>query len=163
MTEDGIRDALVSKLAISPDKVKVARPRRIFVTVDADRFEKILDFSVKDLGFTILCTITGLDNGQTLGFIYHLTRQDGITLNIQFDVPRDNPTINTVTRHFPSAEIYERELIDLLGARVEGLGKGIRYPLPDDWPKDQYPLRKDWVPSKKNKGQMNIPEETKDA
>jgi Ni,Fe-hydrogenase III component G len=49
-----------------------------------------------------------------------------------------------VTDRFPSAHIYERELIDLLGAKVEGLPPGNRYPLTDDWPKDQYPLRKDW-------------------
>ena len=45
---------------------------------------------------------------------------------------------------FPAAHIYERELVDLLGAKVEGLPPGNRYPLPDDWPEVQYPLRKDW-------------------
>ena len=45
---------------------------------------------------------------------------------------------------FPAAEIYERELIDLLGAKVAGLPEGKRYPLPDDWPAGEYPLRKDW-------------------
>ena len=38
----------------------------------------------------------------------------------------------------------ERELMDLLGAKVEGLPAGKRYPLSDDWPTDEYPLRKDW-------------------
>ena len=32
----------------------------------------------------------------------------------------------------------------MLGIKVEGLVPGRRYPLPDDWPKGQYPLRKDW-------------------
>jgi membrane-bound hydrogenase subunit beta len=26
------------------------------------------------------------------------------------------------------------------------LPEGFRYPLPDDWPANQYPLRKDWSP-----------------
>jgi Ni,Fe-hydrogenase III component G len=47
---------------------------------------------------------------------------------------------------FVGAEIYERELVDLLGVKVEGLPSGNRYPLMDDWPKDQFPLRKDWKP-----------------
>ncbi len=52
--------------------------------------------------------------------------------------------LKTITDYFSSAEIYERELVDLLGVRVEGLKEGKRYPLPDDWPAGQYPLRKDW-------------------
>jgi Ni,Fe-hydrogenase III component G len=32
----------------------------------------------------------------------------------------------------------------MLGVNVEGLPEGKRYPLPDDWPDGQYPLRKDW-------------------
>ena len=28
--------------------------------------------------------------------------------------------------------------------QVQGLPPGNRYPLPDDWPQGQYPLRKDW-------------------
>jgi Ni,Fe-hydrogenase III component G len=34
--------------------------------------------------------------------------------------------------------------MDLLGAQVEGLPAGRRYPLPEDWPQGEYPLRKDW-------------------
>jgi Ni,Fe-hydrogenase III component G len=37
--------------------------------------------------------------------------------------------------------------MDLLGIKVEGLPEGRRYPLPDNWPQGQYPLRKDWDPS----------------
>ena len=45
---------------------------------------------------------------------------------------------------FPGAELYERELVDMFGISVEGLPAGNRYPLPDDWPQGQHPLRKDW-------------------
>lgn len=142
--EEAIRQKLVERFPFLADKVRATRPRRIFALVEAKDFENVLVFAIQELGFTILCTITGLDDGPTLGFVYHITRQDGITLNIQYDVPKENPVINTVTKYFPPAEIYERELIDLLGARVEGLGEGVRYPLPDDWPAGEYPLRKDW-------------------
>jgi len=59
--------------------------------------------------------------------------------------------IKTITDIFPPADIYERELEDLLGAKVDGLGDGKRYPLPDDWPKGEYPLRKDWKAANKKK------------
>jgi len=110
-------------------------------------------YAVKEQGFSFLCTITGLDEGEYLSFIYHLAGKDGVVLNIKTKALKDKESIKTVTGYFPSAAIYERELIDLLGAKVEGLPEGIRYPLPDDWPAGQYPLRKDWdasVLEKKN-------------
>ena len=61
-------------------------------------------------------------------------------------VPKDEPVLQTVTGYFPAAELYEREMVDLLGMQVQGLPPGTRYPLPDGWPAGQYPLRKDWKP-----------------
>ena len=58
--------------------------------------------------------------------------------------PRANPHLPTITGVFPGAEPYERELADLLGITIDGLAPGRRYPLPDDFPAGQYPLRKDW-------------------
>ena len=66
-------------------------------------------------------------------------------LSVKTSVPKNRPVIKTVTSYFLSADVYERELIDLLGAKVEGLPAGNRYPLTDDWPVGQYPLRKDWT------------------
>jgi Ni,Fe-hydrogenase III component G len=65
-------------------------------------------------------------------------------LNLTVAVPKENPVLQTVMGYFPPAETYERELIDLLGMKVEGLPPGSRYPLPEGWPEGQYPLRKDW-------------------
>ena len=144
MTEEEIVKQLVGQFPFLQDKIRVQRERRIFASVEMQNFEAIFVFAMRELDFTILCTITGLDNGATLGLIYHMARIDGITLNIQTEVPKENPVIQTMTKYFSCAEIYERELIDLLGARVEGLGEGERYPLPDNWPKGEYPLRKDW-------------------
>lgn len=148
--EEQILQSLVATFPQLRDHIRVARVRRIFATVDALKFDEMLSYAIEKLGFVILCTITGLDNGATLGFVYHLGRLDGIALSIQIDVPKDNPVIRTITRYFSCAEIYERELIDLLGAKVEGLGKGIRYPLPDNWPVGEYPLRKDWKMAEKS-------------
>jgi Ni,Fe-hydrogenase III component G len=67
-----------------------------------------------------------------------------ILINLKTSAPKENPQIKSITQYFPSAEIYERELVDLFGAKVEGLAPGNRYPLTDDWPPGEYPLRKDW-------------------
>ena len=50
----------------------------------------------------------------------------------------------TVLAAFPGAMSYERELEDVLGIKIQGLPPGRRYPLAEDFPVGQYPLRKDW-------------------
>jgi len=95
------------------------------------------------MDFSILCAITGLDQGATLGVMYHLARQNGTVLTLLAAVPKEAPILQSVTDYFPAADVYEREMVDLLGMDVRGLPQGSRYPLPDDWPKNVYPLRKD--------------------
>jgi NADH-quinone oxidoreductase subunit C len=41
--------------------------------------------------------------------------------------------------------------MDLFGFKVEGLAMGNRYPLTDDWPRDAFPLRKDYAKEDKIK------------
>jgi len=84
------------------------------------------------------------DEGEDLGFLYHVADESGIILCLHTRAPKADPRIVSVSDRFPSAHIYERELVDLFGAKVEGLPPGNRYPLPDGWPEGQYPLRKDW-------------------
>ena len=143
-----IQQELIKKLKYLEGSVKTPRPRRISVDVGLENFMQVFDFAVKQLKFDHLCTITGLDEQERLSFIYHLARVcgEGFTLSIRTSAPKQNPVIKTVMPYFPGAEIYEREIMDLLGAKVEGLPEGNRYPLTDDWPKDEFPLRKDWKP-----------------
>ena len=142
--EEEIQQSLVAKFGYLADKVKVPRARRISAEVTAEKFTEVFESLISGFGFIILCTITGLDDGETIGIMYHLARQDGILLNLKRSVPKTTPVVSTVMKYFPGSEIYERELVDMLGVVVEGLPAGPRYPLPDGWPAGQYPLRKDW-------------------
>jgi Ni,Fe-hydrogenase III component G len=142
--EEEIQQELVKNFNFLEGKIRIQKVRRIFVDVPTDKFEEVLKFLMNKIAFNILCTMTGLDEGITLGFIYHLARKDGIVINVKISVPKDNPKIKTIIDYFPAAVIYEREVVDLFGAKVEGLPEGSRYPLPDGWPEGQYPLRKDW-------------------
>lgn len=144
--EEGIKQALIRQFGFLEGRIVSPRPRRIFVEVGADRFREVFEFAAASMHFSHLCTITGLDDGESLSFIYHLAHDEGVLLNIKTSVPKDRSAITTVTPIFPGAEIYEREAMDLLGVKVEGLPPGFRYPMPDDFPQDQFPLRKDWKP-----------------
>ena len=142
--EQEVKQELISKFAIPEDKIVVQRARRIFADVPIERFREILGHVINNMKFDSLGTITGIDDGPMLGAIYHMARQDGTVLSLRIHTPRANPVIKTITDLYPAATMYERELVDLLGIKVEGLPKGDRYPLTDDWPLDEHPLRKDW-------------------
>ncbi len=144
--EENLKQELIKKFSYLDGKITVQRIRRIYVDVELTHFREVFEFAVLKMNFNLLCTITGLDEGATLSFIYHLSNEAGIMLNIKTSAPKDNPDIETVTNYFPQADAYERELVDLFGANVSGLVPGLRYPLTDDWPKDEHPLRKDWKP-----------------
>ncbi|MDO8535506.1 MAG: NADH-quinone oxidoreductase subunit C [Candidatus Omnitrophota bacterium] len=145
--EARIMQDLLNRFPYLNDKVRVQRDRRIYADVDYNKFTEVFEYLIQKLNFTFLCTITGLDEGEKISLIYHLTTQDGVMLNVKIGVPKDKPVVKTIIGYFRGAEVYERELEDLLGVKIEGLPEGLRYPLPDDWPKDQYPLRKDWKPN----------------
>jgi len=155
--EEQIAQELISRFNYLQDKVRVARQRRIFAEVSQEQFKEVFEYVQQRLGFTILCTITGLDEQETFGIIYHCAHDNGTMINIKTRIPKNNPVLATVTSYFPSADAYEREMIDLLGIKVQGLPEGLRYPLPDDWPADEHPLRKDWKPDRLSRHQTDRP------
>ena len=147
MSEEAtVQTELAGKFAFLQDRIRVQRARRIWADVPAEQFAEVFQHAVKGMNFCILCTITGLDQGEKLAAVYHLARENGTILNLTTTVPKDKPILQSVTNDFPAANCYERELIDLLGFEVQGLPEGPRYPLPDGWPAAQHPLRKDWTP-----------------
>lgn len=142
--EENCVKSLINKFDFMDGKCNIARERRIFAEVPAERFADVIGYAANDLKFGLLCTITGLDLGEDLQFIYHIADSNGIVLNLKLSVKKSDPVIRTVTGLFNGAMFYERELESMFGAKVEGLPEGRRYPLPDGWPDGQYPLRKDW-------------------
>ena len=57
-------------------------------------------------------------------------------------VSGDNPTIDSITRVWPSANFYEREVFDLFGVSFAGHPRLTRIMMPDNW--NGHPLRKDY-------------------
>jgi Ni,Fe-hydrogenase III component G len=142
--EEKIKQALEAKFNYIKGAVSVKRERRMALELQPANFAEVFDYLVKEAGFSGLLAITGMDEATVFAVIYHLTKEGRIVLNLKMRIPRENPSVKTVTPYFPAADAYERELADLLGIKVEGLPPDHRYPLPDNWPEGQYPLRKEW-------------------
>lgn len=54
----------------------------------------------------------------------------------------DNPTVDSITGVWPSANFYEREIFDLFGIQFAGHPRLTRIMMPDNW--EGHPLRKDY-------------------
>ena len=141
--EEKFKAQLEAKFGTVITEMTIQRKNRVWFEIPADRLPELMKFMKTEMGYDHLATITGFDGGETLGANYHLTDTHGV-ITAQAKTPRLNPHLPTVTGVFPGAEPYERELADLFGIKIDGLKPGRRYPLPDDFPTDQYPLRKDW-------------------
>jgi len=137
-----LKTVIAEKMGAAVSGIAVQRANRLWLDVKPESLNELLAF-MKGTGYIHIATITGMDFGEQLGAIYHLTDRR-MTVSITAKTPRTAPELPTVTGLFPGCEGYERELEDMFGIRINGLPPGRRYPLPDDFPADQHPLRKDW-------------------
>ncbi len=123
--------------------VNTAAPRRVWATVEDEK--AIITKLNKDYDFWHLATITGVENADNFEILYHLTQKGtGVLLTLSRKIALEGGSIESISDIFPSAAWYERELNDLFGIQVNNVPAGSRYPLPDEWPHDNHPLRKNW-------------------
>lgn len=138
-----ISDKLKNYLKDNVVEIKNPRERRIFLRVKREAFRETLEYLVNELGFKHLSTITGVDLGTEIELLYHMVLNDAVVLTVGFSVPKEKSTTRTITDLVPSAVLYEREVHELLGVDFEGHPNLIPLVLPEGWPKDVYPLRKE--------------------
>lgn len=138
-----ISDRLKEHLKDNIVEMKNPRESRIFLRVKKEAFRETLEYVVGNLGFKHLSTITGVDLGTEIELLYHMVLNDAIVLTLGFSVPKEKPTTRTITDLVPSAVLYEREVHEMLGVDFEGHPNLIPLVLPEGWPQDVYPLRKD--------------------
>ncbi len=97
-----------------------------------------------ELDFDYLFCLTGMDWGEELGVIYHLESIDkkhAVVVKVKTS-DRENPTLDTVSDIWRTAEFHEMEVFDFFGIRFNGHANMKRLFLPPEW--TGYPLRKDY-------------------
>jgi Ni,Fe-hydrogenase III component G len=118
-------------------------PRRVFVKIERQNLSDGMRLLKDKLGFTHLSTITGLDRGEFFELLYHLANENA-ALTVRTPVPRTDPDVPSICEVIPGAILYEREIQEMFGVVVKNIPDPRPLLLPDDWPAEQYPLRKDW-------------------
>ena len=163
--EEEIVKELCDKFPFLKDRIYVQKEKRIFTKeLSKEEFEQIIVFVHDEMDFYRSHHVIGTDEGENLGFLYIVSNNDNILLVLREIAPKSNPVINSICNLYPSIVLHERELVDLFGAVVEGLPEGPSYPLPDNWPKGNYPMRKEWNPKYLNKDTMTYePPQEKEA
>ncbi len=127
-------------------ETKTPEINRLDVAIDASN----LLSAVKAIATThwgYLAGMTGLDLGAEAGQIevlYHFCA-GGAVVTLRVSTPRDHASVPSICEVLPPASFYERELREMLGVEVVGLSNVDHLFLPDDWPDEVYPLRKDAV------------------
>lgn len=125
----------------------VQRKGRVFIKVKTDAYKEAMRHALEKWNTYHLSTISGVDLGDTIELLYHLhDPANKITITVRTEIPKSNPEIGTVSNIFPSALVYEREVYDLLGVTFVGHPNLKRLLLPEDFPENVHPLRKEWKP-----------------
>jgi len=99
--------------------------------------------------FYHLTTITGLDEGNTIGLFYHFWKGREF-LSIKTSIPKTNPDIDSLNEILPASLLYEAEVKDLVGVNFKGNPlMNRKLVLPDNYPAEAPPpLRKEANPEK---------------
>jgi len=105
---------------------------QLWVTLAKSNLLKALKILKNDFNSWRINTITAYDDGENICVIYHMTVSQQL-VNIKVKLPRKNPEIHSIANEFPSAQLYERDIHEMLGIHVVGMKDKSRLFLPDSY------------------------------
>lgn len=124
-------------------------PNRLDVTIRAENL-KLVVAALQAAKWGYLAAITGVDvppAGESEGQVEGLYQfcEGAAVLTLRVRVPYSAAEIDSICDLIPSATLYEREFIEMLGVTLRGTPSTARLLLADDWPDGIYPLRKSFT------------------
>jgi Ni,Fe-hydrogenase III component G len=132
---------------LEPRALKITEPgaHRADAYLDPGRLLPAVE-SLRKARWGFLTAITGLDDlkANEIEVLYHFVNGSAL-VNLRVRIPRDNASIPSVCGFIPAATFFERELSEMFGIKVLGTPNPDRLFLPDEWPTNAPPLRKDFV------------------
>ena len=119
---------------------------RLFVHVEPAAIKSICQFIFRDLDARYVISIGTDDRPYSGNFVVahnFAFDRDHLLCSVLCDLPAEKPSIDSVSEVIPAASWAEREMRDLVGIEPVGHKYLKRLVLPDGWPEDVHPLRKD--------------------
>ena len=144
MTREEILNSIKDKFGGRILKFYDKSAKRIYADVDRKDIPDIVRFVFKDLGarFNIA---TAIDNPENIEMMYHFDFDKlSLVFTIRTYVPKNDCVIDSILPIMKGAEWIEREIHELFGLEFRGHPNMKPLLLPDGWPKDKYPLRKEF-------------------
>ena len=135
-----IKDKLSEKIL----KVYQKSPRRTYIDLKPKDIPRATSFIFNDLKARFV-TASGVDTREHIEILYHFAfdKLDKV-ISLRTHLNRKNPEIESLTSIIRGAEWIEREIHELLGVNFRNHPNLKKLLLPDDWPKNKYPLRRDY-------------------
>ncbi|MFA6281733.1 MAG: NADH-quinone oxidoreductase subunit C [Candidatus Omnitrophota bacterium] len=137
-----IKDEIQNNLKNKIKEWVVKNPKRIYFAIDKKDIKDVAKFLYKDMAMR-LSTISGIDNEKDFELLYHFSfDKTGEIFNVRVFLDKENPEIDSLVEIFKASNWVEREIHEMLGIKFIGHPKLTHFLLDDDWPKDDFPLRK---------------------
>ncbi len=121
---------------------------RLFVYLDAAAVKSVCEYVFRDLDARYVISIGADDrpfSGKFLVAHDFAFDRDHILCSLIACLPPEHPQIDSISDVVPAASWAEREMRDLVGIEPVGHRYLKRLVLPDGWPDDVHPLRKDFA------------------
>jgi NADH:ubiquinone oxidoreductase subunit C len=140
-----IKEEVKLKLGEKIKEWVIKSPKRVYITISKDDLKEVARIFYRQLQMR-LSTITGIDNEANFELIYHFSYdRSGEIFNLRILLEdKKNPEINSLCDLFRASDWVEREINEMLGINFKGHPNLKRLLLTEDWPKDTFPLRKEY-------------------
>ncbi len=117
---------------------------RVYIEVKPKVIRQLAKYIFKDLGarFNIA---TGMDAREYMEILYHFIIEEiNLLISIRVKLKKEKLEIDSLAAIFEGANWIEREIHELLGINFKGHPGLKRLLLSENWPKEVYPLRRDY-------------------
>ena len=117
--------------------------RRVYVTIKKEILPKIARYLFKDVRARFVIA-SGVDTRSAIEILYHFSIDEiGLIVSLRIILDKSDLEVDSLTPIMKCAEWIEREIHELLGVNFKGHPNPKHLLLKDDWPKGDYPLRRD--------------------
>lgn len=117
--------------------------KRIFFSLDKREIFEAVKILFRELELRFI-TASAIDTPEGLGIVYHFSNDPAgeiYSARVLLE-DKDKPGIQSISPVFPGAEWIEREIWEMFGVNFIGHPNLKKLLLADDWPENEYPLRK---------------------